>query len=170
MRTMYEVIGKNKAGNSYVWELSESITGDRVCVKSDELKVLVQRGQIYNAVIRSNKIVEVPHALKSLMLLSKKIGDAHTVHVNYVMNSTSGNRVHIKLYNSKGEDLTEAVYMVITRSFKSSQCSLTESHLLSLDTGKRVHDILPEINRINKIYGLYVEPLVDEKLYRFVAN
>ena len=167
MRTMYEVIGKNKAGNSYVWELSESIKGCRLCVKSDELKVLIQRGQIYNAVIRSNKIVEVPHALKSLMLLSKKIGDAHTVHVNYVMNSTSGNRVHIKLYTSKGEDVTEAVYMVITRSFKSSQCSLTESHLLSLDEFQRFSDILPEINRINRIYGSTNKPLVYENSMKY---
>lgn len=167
MRTMYEVIGKNKAGNSYVWELSESIKGCRLCVKSDELKVLIQRGQIYNAVIRSNKIVEVPHALKSLMLLSKKIGDAHTVHAVYVPNSIPSPRTHLKLYNSKGEDITEAVYMVITRSYKPFECSLTKNHLLSLDEFQRFSDILPEINRINRIYGSTNKPLVYENFMKY---
>lgn len=170
MKTFYEVISKSKVGNKVVWEIAESITGGRVSINSGELKVLIKNKQVYNAALRDNKIVEVPHALRSLMQLSKKVGDTFCVHVEYKVVSSS-NRVHIKLYNSIGEDITSLVYNVVSRSFKPSQCSLTESNVLSLDNGRRVHDLMPEINNCNSEYGLYTQgPLVDEKLYKYVPR
>ena len=166
---LYSVVGKNKVGNKIVWCIEDDTSGYRKAVKTLELKEMIQDHMVYNVAYQGGKIVEVPHALECLSLLYKKVLETKTVYVEYKFIKSS-NRVYIKLYNSYNEDITELIYNVICRIFTKSQCSLTESKCISLDKGKRVHDLLPALNLCNSYYGLYYqEPLVDEKLYKYVA-
>lgn len=145
MSYKWQISKKKLVANKYVYGLSNiySRNTDLTWVSEKELKGLLKDEFVTNAVLRSNRVVEIYDLVQGLSELRDVLSVSNKLYIRVIRDMET--RKYLKIYNSKGLDITIELFNVVERYFR-----MTKHNELSIPQSNNGMDgIRLLLNRVN---------------------
>ena len=115
----YRILGKNLINNKWLYSLQILETNEIKMMNSYALRSLLETNQCINAVVRSNRIIEIYDVEQAINELVVALDGSNKLFVELIKElNTRPNkkRAYIKIFNKKGVNITLNVYNVLQRN------------------------------------------------------
>ncbi|MBQ2892177.1 MAG: hypothetical protein IJE45_04720 [Bacilli bacterium] len=145
MSYKWQISKKKLVANKYVYGLSNiySRNTDLTWVSEKELKGLLKDELVTNAVLRSNRVVEIYDLVQGLSELRDVLSVSNKLYIRVIRDMET--RKYLKIYNSKGLDITIELFNAVERYFR-----ITKHNELSIPQSNNGMDgIRLLLNRVN---------------------
>ncbi len=145
MSYKWQIRSKKLVANKYVYGLSNiySRNTDLTWVSEKELKDLLRDEQVTNAVLRSNRVVEIYDLVQGFEELREVLSVSNKIFIRVIRDMET--RKYLKVYNSTGLDITIELFNVVERYFR-----ITKHNELSIPQSNNGMDgIRLLLNRVN---------------------
>lgn len=142
----FRITGMEKMGRKNIYCLSEIGTVNNKFVNTQDLKEVLTKNLVSNAVLKGDKVVEVPDTIEYCKYLIAYLHDNPTVFVEVVKVSSDKTRRYIRFYTAKGDDITGYIGRFLSRV---DGVKLNESMTLTV-SGVGMDMIYWVLNKINQ--------------------
>lgn len=142
----FRITGMEKMGSKNIYCVNEIGTVNNKFVNTQDLKTILEKNQVSNAVLKGDKIVEVPDAVEYCKYLIAYLNDNSTVFVDVVKVSQDKTKRYIRFYTTKGDDITGYIGRFLARV---GGVKLNESMTLTV-SGVGMDMIYWVLNKVNQ--------------------
>lgn len=142
----FRITGMEKMGRKNIYCVNEIGTVNNKFINTQDLKTILEKNQVSNAVLKGDKIVEISDTVEYCKYLIEYLHDNPTVFVEVVKVSSDKTRRYIRFYTAQGDDITGYIGRFLTRI---NGVKLTESMTLVVD-GVGMDMVYWVLNKINQ--------------------
>ena len=142
----FRITGMEKMGRKNIYCANEIGTVNNKFINTQDLKTIIEKNQVSNAVLKGDKIVEVPDTVEYCKYLIAYLNDNSTVFVDVLKVSSDKTKRYIKFYTVKGDDITGYIGRFLSRV---DGVKLNESMTLTV-SGVGMDMIYYVLNKVNQ--------------------
>lgn len=142
----FRIIDMQKIGRKNIYCVNEIGTVNNKFLNTQDLKEVLAKNQVSNAVLKNDKVAEVPDAVEFCGYLMNYLKTNSTVSVEVVKVSQDNAKRDIRIYTSQGDEITGYIGRLLTRV---PGCKLSENMTLRVD-GLGMDMIYWVLNKINQ--------------------
>lgn len=143
----FRIIDMQKLGRKNIYCVNEIGTVNNKFLNTQDLKILLEgKDLVSNAILKGDKIVEIPDTIEYCGYLIDYLKGNPTVFVDVVKVSQDKTKRYIKFYTAKGDDITGYIGRFLVRV---DGIKLTESMTLTV-SGMGMDMIYYVLNKVNQ--------------------
>lgn len=142
----FRIIDMQKMGRKNIYSVNEIGTTNNKFLNTQDLKTILEKNLVSNAILKGDKIVEVPDTVEYCKYLIAYLNDNSTVFVDVLKVSSDKTKRYIRFYTAKGDDITGYIGRFLARV---DGVKLNESMTLTV-SGVGMDMVYYVLNKVNQ--------------------
>lgn len=142
----FRITGMEKMGRKNIYCVNEIGTANNKFINTQDLKAILEKDLVSNAVLKNDKIVEISDTVEYCKYLIAYLHENPTVFVDVVRVSSDKTKRYIRMYTTKGDEITGYIGRFLSRV---EGVKLNESMTLTV-SGMGMDMIYWVLNKVNQ--------------------
>lgn len=138
----YKLVGVNLICSKNLYSVKERGSNTIKMLTLKEFKPLLENQKVSNAVLKGNKVVEVPDTFECCDNLGFKLCNDIRVQAKITRVVDRGTRKYIKFFNHNGLDITEEIGLLLNRYYNLTKDNEISVLGVGLDLIRKVIDVV----------------------------